>query len=100
MWSRESNPWAGTRAARPIATADAQKPKEAAAEAPAVEPAKDTAAKTSKEGPAKEAPAVEPAKDAATTPPATSANLQKARKISGDLKPRRPRANRENDAKG
>jgi len=61
-----------------MATADAEKPKEAAAEAPAVEPAKDTAAEASKEVPTKEAPAVEPAKDAATEQPAKSSPAKKA----------------------
>lgn len=62
-----------------MATADAEKPKEAAAaEAPAVEPAKDTAAEAPKEVPTKEAPAVEPAKDAATEQPAKSSPAKKA----------------------
>jgi hypothetical protein len=57
-----------------MATADAEKPKEAAAEAPAVEPAKDTTEEASKEAPTKEAPAVEPAKDeAAKSSPAKKA---------------------------
>jgi len=75
---RQSNLWAGTRAARPMATADAEKPKEVAAEAPAVEPAKDTATEASKEVPTKEAPAVEPAKDAATEQPAKDAAAKEA----------------------